>query len=431
MSKSSLLESLEKESHELALELSKFSGEEIIKEMTQPGQKFDVWKVVGFKIPGSKVLVPYNMCGISRISPYALLPMYDCLLFPITSSFYWSYETKNGEAPVALKIRNDKIFRMTHGLSPQELAYLAEKEKIIPIFENPYPRYDEKTVKPLLQPGIPRLSLNVKLALEMAIVHRDKLKLGESFEKHLDSARKDMCEIFGISDPKRIKVCEDCLGNLYAKGMRDSIIRADITNPDYICLINSLPFSQELGAVLQSDCKWTNQVLASWSGLPRPESLEMITRGLKVMYGQDIPLDSYLDILDSKTTAAVRSIVRKLLEDPLSRKYSERLNVRIFDVNQQVEELCRSRMAKAFSLVSDIAVYGGDKFVEYKSQKTIRIPKRGLQKIAEWITSKGIDISARLTGKDWAIAQLSKARCKIEKCTEETMRAHTMIPNRT
>jgi hypothetical protein len=105
----------------------------------------------------------------------------------------------------------------------------------------------------------------------------------------------------------------------------------------------------------------------------------------------------------------------QLVEDPLSKKYSQRLKVRIFDLNQQIEEIAEGRAAKVFGAISDMAIYGGKKFIEAQSQRYIKIPKRGLVKLGEWLASKGIDLEAKVQRKDWAIAQLYKARCKLRK----------------
>lgn len=405
---SEFLKRLEREAYDLALEL--------FEKMARQNWEFDIWRIMGFKTSSPSVMVPYNLCGSPFVSPYPLLTMYNCLFFPV-SPFYEIYDKT--EKSKKIKITDKKTFRLVHGLSPEEMAFLAEKSRIVPCFMESYEEYDEGTIKPLLEFGVPRLPHNISMILEKGIAIKKEKQLGEDFKQYLDLAQNDLPKIFGISDPHIIDVCGPCLARLYAQGMRDSIKRVDVHNIQFVCLVNSLPFSQAFGAVLHTECKWTKEVIPDWSGLPREVSLESITRGLKVSYGTNIPLESYLDILDSKTTKAVRSIVQRLLEDPLSRKYSERLSAKIFEVNREVEEMCKSKTAKLFRLVSDMVVYGGDKFIEHQSQKIIKMPKKGLQKIAEWIASKGVDMQARITGKDWAIAQLSKARCKIESCTKE------------
>jgi len=144
--------------------------------------------------------------------------------------------------------------------------------------------------------------------------------------------------------------------------------------------------------------------------------MDYILEGLKVRYTPSISLEHYVDIFDGKTSKALRRIVANLLSDPLSRKYKERLNAKICDLNQQVEELSEGKTAKIFDAVSDMALYGGKKFIESKSQKYIKIPRKGFIKLGEWLASKGIDLQAKVQRKDWSIAQLYKARCRLKRC---------------
>lgn len=418
MGSSQSLKDLDKNAESLGLELFEAGIKDVSINVGKPDWRFDIWKYIGFEVSGSKVMVPHNLCGSPMIYPYALLPMYDCVLYPVTSFSETFYRTNKEVIGKKNKIRDEKAFQREHGLSPKEMAYLAEKGRIVPIFSGPYAEYDEKTVRPLLEPGIPRLSRGVRLPLEQLVSTLVQAARGEDFEKYRALAKRDLHEFFGISDDAKrtIDVCGDCLASLYAQGLHGITKECDIHNLEFVCLMSSMRFSQILGAVLQTECKWTKEIIANWSGLPTGSSCEAIVKGLKINYRQDIPLEYYLDALDNKTTAAVRSLTQRLLKDPLAGKYSERLNAKIFEFNKQVEELSGSKAVKLFSVVSDIVVYGGSRFIESQSQKTIRIPKKGLRRVAEWIASKGVDVHARLTGKDWAIAQLCKARCKIDKC---------------
>jgi len=126
--------------------------------------------------------------------------------------------------------------------------------------------------------------------------------------------------------------------------------------------------------------------------------------GLNVKYTNDVDLQSYLSILDSKTTKAVREIVKRILADPFATKNTDRLSSEIFSYNKEIEE---------------VAVYGGNKFVERETKGLIKSGDKYLHKMQEWITSRLIDIHARVSGKDWTIAQLYKTRCRIEKCRKK------------
>jgi hypothetical protein len=68
-----------------------------------------------------------------------------------------------------------------------------------------------------------------------------------------------------------------------------------------------------------------------------------------------------------------------------------------------------------FETVSDMALYGGSKFIESQTDRIIKVPKKGLVRLGEWLASKGIDLTAKTKGKDWSIAQLYKAQCQLKK----------------
>ena len=100
-------------------------------------------------------------------------------------------------------------------------------------------------------------------------------------------------------------------------------------------------------------------------------------------------------------------------------KYSERLNAKIFEYDREIEEVANTRMAKFYHAVSDIAVYGGNKFVERQSQGFIKGTKKELSQISEFIGSKLMDTHARITGKDWTFAQIYRFKCKIKDCAKQ------------
>jgi wobble nucleotide-excising tRNase len=155
--------------------------------------------------------------------------------------------------------------------------------------------------------------------------------------------------------------------------------------------------------------------------LPEPsESIDAIVRGLRVKYTPDLDLGSYLDLLDGKTTRAIREITKKIMEDPYAAKYSEHLNSKIVEFNREIEQVGKSRTAKFYHAVSDIAVYGGSKFVERQTESYVKSNKKELHKVSEWIASKFMDFHAKVTGKDWTIAQLYRTRCKIGECRKPT-----------
>lgn len=99
------------------------------------------------------------------------------------------------------------------------------------------------------------------------------------------------------------------------------------------------------------------------------------------------------------------------------------MNSKVFEFNREIGELATSRSAAFYEAVSEIAVYGGTKFVERQSEGFLKTRKKDLGRVEEWIASKLMDVHAKVTGKDWTIAQLYKARCKIEQCRKELQAA--------
>ena len=115
------------------------------------------------------------------------------------------------------------------------------------------------------------------------------------------------------------------------------------------------------------------------------------------------------------------------MEDPYAVKYSERLNAKLCDLNEEIEEIGKTRWAKFYRAVSDIAVYGGSKYAEIQTGELIKPKTRDLHKTSEWIASKLLDVHARMTKKDWTLAQVYRTRAKMDKCMETQQRVANII----
>jgi len=362
--------------------------------------------IIGFELPEPRVIVPYVACSVPTISLWTLLPLYQCIIYPLSASFGIRKQKK---------IKKISDFKMVYGLTPDEFALMAEKGRVIPYITGKYATYDEKVIAPILEPGIPRITHH-----QLFLVNRFNLcKATEGDCEKCTSignlAKKDLGTVLNL--PKlQESTCQDCLHGLYLLGLRDKLLSLPEISKNTFCIGHFAMASRNLGSVLETDCPAANDILTSLSGLPENLALDFIVKGLRLKYNPEIPLETYLDVVDGKTARALRKILSSLLEDPLASKYIEKLNARIFDINQQVEELSHSKMGQLFDAVSDIVLYGGNKFIEHQSHKYIRLPEKGLRKAAEWITSKSFDLHAKITGKDWAIAQIYKTRCKLEKC---------------
>lgn len=181
-----------------------------------------------------------------------------------------------------------------------------------------------------------------------------------------------------------------------------------------ICTIPEIIASRNIGGVFQSNCEIAKETLGFFSGLGSREAIEMILDGLKVRYTNELDLDSYLDLLDGKTTKAVRQAIKRILKEPMAAKYSEQLNSKVFEYNREVEEVAKTRTAKFFDAVSEMTVYAGDKLIEQKSKGLLKLGDVQKQHAKEALASTLVDIQSTLTGKDWSIAQIYKTKCKIE-----------------
>ena len=387
------LKRLDKEDDELAEEYAEW----------QASGEANPEKIAGFRLRGTRSLVPELPCWLTAASIMSLLPLYETIFLPI----YPHFRTEDEEE--WRKIDEVPVFRSRHGLTPDEISTLAAKGRVIPYFTTRFTLYDEKIIAPIIQPGIPRLSGQQMSAFRLSGYFESRKK---AEWENIHSQVENDFPIYYKGWPKE---CGFCIETSYAMGLRDYMIGNKKLG--VACLATYSPASQFLDAVLQTECPVAREALSCYGGLPLGTSLGYVLEGLKVKYIPEMPLDVYSDVFDGNTAKALRKIVGDLLSDPLTSKYVSRLNAKIFDLNQEVEEIGEGRAAKVFEAVSDIAVYGGKKFIESRSEGYVRIPKKGLQRVAEWIASKGVDLAAKISKKDWALAQVYKARCKLKKCT--------------
>ena len=372
--------------------------------------------IIGFELKGAKVFAPRMFCGhlapsISSYCPLvqkpgisilSLLPLYDTLIYPIQTH---SAGTKLSE----------KIFKTYYEISLSDFLMIAEQGRIIPYFVSAYKKYDVNLIQHFLEPGMPRISHS-----HMALIRRYgacKLVNGdcEKCKEEAAFAKKEVSKI--VEEVRFQRSCSVCLSLAYSTGViTDKILQTSYPERT-LCSVPDVLACRNLDAVLQTNCPSAMEALGLLTDFPETwNAVENIIDGLKVKYTPDLDFESYLELLDGKTTRAVRETTKRILEDPFAAKYSERLNSRIFAFNRELEEVARTRTAKFYQAVSDIAVYGGNKFVERQTQGYLRARKKNLQKISEWIASKLMDLHAKATGKDWTLAQLYRFRCKTEQC---------------
>lgn len=391
------LERMTKEDNKLFSELlSRYKTKETL----------EIDELLGFRLSETRCYIPRVKCGFTPAQLMSLVPLYQTVFLPVCSS-YWPQKGQR-----MLKIKDDSTFKKVHDLTPDELATLAEKGRVIPYFDDDYKYYDEKTIRPLLQPGLPRVSRGTMMVVKNVAI--DKISRTTEWQSVSKSAAE---EIGRLDFPKEEDVrvnCTICLSVCYALGLRQLFKKPDFGFHE-ACLVIQAISVDIFDAVLKVECPIAKDILARIGKLPEGVDIEYVLKGLRINYSPKIPLEDYADVFDGKTSRAIRQILANLLKDPMSRKYKERLSAKIFDLNQEVDEVAESRTAKVFETISDMALYGGSKFIESQTDKLIKVPKKGLVRLGEWLASKGVDLTTKTQRKDWSIAQLYKAQCQLKK----------------
>lgn len=381
--------------------------------------KYTIKDILGFDLKNPKVFIPrapcshiapsvYKICGGITEKPstsiLTLLPLYNTLVYPISPSY------EKGKMTEA-------SFEKANDLPLKDFTKAVEMGKIIPYFYHYYKEYDKQFLEPFMEPGLPRISL-----IHMELVRRMsacKLANGdcEACGASIESATKDMSLIRGNYEESALESCIVCLARAYNIGVRKETLLKSKDAFYSICALMDILASRNIEATIQTNCPIAKDALGLFHNLPTAtDAIDTIVKGLKVKYTNDLDFESYLGLLDGKTTRAIKKVTEKILEDPFALKYSERLNAKIYEFNQEIEEVAKSKTTKFYHAVSDIAVYGGSKYVESRSKGYLHLGKKRLEKASEWLASKLMDYHARVTGKDWTIAQLYRTRVKIEQC---------------
>lgn len=216
-------------------------------------------ELFGFQLPKNRCFVPSIPCGDTTTPLMSLVPLYETILLPIYSS-YWPHKGSQ-----KLRIEEDSMFKRQHGATPSDLIVLAEKGRVIPYFSEPYDRYTEKIIEPLLQPGIPRISYGTMMLirnLSMGTISSDRER------KHF---RKLASEDIGNFDfPKEkefITNCTVCLSVCYTLGLREHFKALEF-GLHHACFVTYALSAQTLDAVLQTECPLAKDVLSNIGNLP-------------------------------------------------------------------------------------------------------------------------------------------------------------------
>jgi hypothetical protein len=379
--------------------------------------KISIEEILGIPIAAPRVFIPRVNCRF--ISPsgdltktsselhsiFSLCPTYNSVVLPIRAKY------ENGKI-------TERNFERANGISLKNFLTFIERGRVIPYFETGLKNYDQKLLEHFLEPGLPRISWT---QIELIRKHNMCSFTGGDCKKCNNlatEAKKDMTAVGATG--KDLSECAPCLSSLYMWGVKKESIPHYAGHQNPLCAMVDFVAARNLDAVFSSSCPiGKSAVNAFYSSSTTTEKIDAIVTGLKIKYSPDLDLESYLDLLDEKTTRAIRKIIEEITKAPFVAENSERLNARIYAFNREIDEIGKSSASKIYRAVSDIAVMGVSKGIENQTQSLVKINKNTARDASEWLASKFIDVNAAIHGKSWAIAQLYRTRCKIETCKKD------------
>jgi hypothetical protein len=363
--------------------------------------------VLGFEIKDASVFVSHTNCGVvcspsnlerNEMSIFSLLPLYDSIIYPIPTKGYGKTITSEN-------------FKEFHAISLKDFIEIVHKRRVIPYFTYPYSEYDKELAENFLETGIPRISYRHLDLIKSLNICKNAIDCNNC-KKVFRTANSDISELMGKEIPES-SLCSSCLNIAYIQGItKEQLSKLESPNLG-VCAIPDIIASRKIGSVFQSNCRAIKETLGLFSS-PNNQSVEMILDGLKVKYTNELEIDSYIELLDGKTTKAVRQAINQILKDPLTSKFSERLNAAIFEYNNEVEEVAKSRAAKFFNAISEMTVFGSNSLLERETNGLIKFGERPLKNTKEALASAMLDAYSTITGKGWSVAQIYKTHCKIE-----------------
>jgi len=354
--------------------------------------------IFGFKLSEKKARADLMH---SEVSLRSVIPLYDEILVVIPP-----------------EISDKKLFEKRFHFTPEEFAFLAEKGRVIPILNESYQKYKPQIVEPLLQPGIRHISSDQSWLftnfgcsnheyLLPPLVEKEEVPgfpgvkagalcfkkilahgFGEPLAKVLDDINKGLLTEFGPQ-------CIVCFSMYAHKFLDCSTLRTvPICRPPFCQKLNSF-----ITEIASRGCIFTEAFFGS------DGNMNQIAQGLKVNYSPEVSLENYLEIIDGKTTRAIRKIMNHILEDPMAARYKQRLYSKIYELNKEVDEISQRRLTRMGISTTDI--------VSYYLKKLI--PVETARKGIDWLANVSLSLQAKLLGKDWAVLQLYTTRKRLKR----------------
>jgi hypothetical protein len=162
-----------------------------------------------------------------------------------------------------------------------------------------------------------------------------------------------------------------------------------------------------------------------------PYVLEFIERKLRIAYSENLPISEYIDIFDSRTTEAMRTIFGRIVTSASS-KGGSLINLQnsIEEYNRQVEELIarstkRTKMVYATSDVLRANAGAIKMLLEGAAEKYINapekawdcfiVPKRYRNAVSKWLGEKAVGLEAALAGVTPEAVHLYHTRTCIDR----------------
>lgn len=166
-----------------------------------------------------------------------------------------------------------------------------------------------------------------------------------------------------------------------------------------------------------------------------PYELEFMEKKLKIAYSDQISISEYIDLFDSRTTDAIRTIVRRIISEAHT-KGGSILNLQnsIDLYNQQVKEiLSRStKRTKILYATSDIVrsnaaairlLFEGvaEKYLNApeKAWDCVAVPQKYRKGISKWLSEKAVRLESLLTGVSPDVIHLYHVRTCIERLSQK------------
>lgn len=414
--------------------------------------------ILGFEPPkGANVFLPYIKC----VPITTLLPLYDTLIVGIP------------------KIEKVSRIQDATGLTFDNIVMLAQKGKLVLLLNvdcveclkemsSVVQQFVDNNV-PLFFAGHQETLLALKAAESVGIDFQEGKKIiGQYSELIEDQKTKELRkklhafakrvhqpppEVYESTYPmqscSRIKPTAEYLRQVIEIGQRGE-------SPEYLqalvgrlFMIPKLLMARMFHSTLSTNitCRHLHEIEKDFGKSLKPKSphyfdptkLEFIEKRLQIAYSEDIPLDEYAEIFDSKTTSAVRKTITTIMSETASRKSFIALQNSITDYNQQISELARrkSKRAKIVYAISDILrsnaeaikmllMGAAEKYlnVSQKAWDCIVLPKRYRRSVSSWLEQKTVGVESRLADVSPDVLHLYRVRTCVEKLKKMPQDAH-------